>query len=398
MIVQKFFAWADTASPEMRAAAAAALARSYLAADMVHFDRRSAETALTVLLDDPSKLVRGALAEIFADSCDAPRHVVLALASESSDISARVLALTPLLTDEELVDCAAIGDARAQTAIASRFPVNAGVAAALAEIGAREALIALARNPKAAIPGFALRRMFERYDEDGEMREALLRRPLPADLRLDIAGKTAAALARFVTACAWMTSERVERATKEAMERTAVAIAADSGAGARRLAAHLRASGQLTIALLLRSLLSGERALFEAALTELSGLPRARVCGLVRVWASGGFAALYSKARLPAALLPVFRAALSAQDEPSDHLNEEPGRVSRRLVERVLTACDLIEATGLAPVVALFHRLACEAAREDARDISQSWRPGPPQLTRPVQIDLAALEAELMAA
>ena len=41
----------------------------------------------------------------------------------------------------------------------------------------------------------------------------------------------------------------------------------------------------------------------------------ARACGQARYHQGSGFAALYARARLPADLLPVFRAALSAQDE-----------------------------------------------------------------------------------
>jgi uncharacterized protein (DUF2336 family) len=399
MIVQKFFAWADSAPPEKRAAAAAALARSFLASDMLHFDRRSAEAALTVLLDDPAKQVRAALAEVFAESCEAPRHIVLALAVEPSDVSAVVLARSPLLADEDLIDCAAIGDVVAQTAVASRARVAPGVAAAIAEVGRREALLALTHNRNAAIPDFSLRRMFERCD-DAELREALIGRDdLPADLRLDIAARTAASLAEFVVFRGWMSEQRAERAARDALERTTVVVAADSSRGARELVAHLRVRGQLTLALLLRSLLSGERALLEAALTELTGQPYERVCGLVRHWAGGGFAALYDKAGLPRALLPAFRAALSAQDEVDEDTPAGPARLRRRLVERVLTACESIETSGLGPVVALFRRLACEAAREDARELSRTWRPGPPQLsTAPIEIDLKALEAELMAA
>ena len=69
--------------------------------------------------------------------------MVLTLANDSSDVAAIVLARTPLLSDAELVECAATADAVAQSAIALRPWVSAPVAAALAEVGARKALIAL---------------------------------------------------------------------------------------------------------------------------------------------------------------------------------------------------------------------------------------------------------------
>jgi len=400
MIVQKFIAWSDTASPQTRAAAATALAQAYLV-DTIDLDRRSAETALTVLLDDPSILVRRAIAEVFSDQEGAPRHVVLALAIDHCDVSCPVLRRSPLLLDEELIDCAAVGGAGAQAAIAARARVSATVSEALAETGAREALIALALNEGADLRPSALRRIFERFGDYGETREALLARTdLPADLRVDIATGAAAALADFVASCDWMSSERAARTARECVERATVAIAAE-GSDPGALAAHLRATGRLTLALILRSLLSGERGLLQSTLCELSGLPPERVAGLVRNWRSPGFAALYEKANLPQPLFTAVRAALSAQDERGEGgwTQESGARLQAPIVEYVLRACEARQGAGLAPVLALLRRLACEAAREEAREASRSWRPAQKALAKPpVQIDMAALEAELMAA
>ena len=63
---------------------------------------------------------------------------------------------SPLLSDAELVECAATADAFAQSAIALRPWVSAQVAAALAEVGARKALITLAVNPGADLLEFSM--------------------------------------------------------------------------------------------------------------------------------------------------------------------------------------------------------------------------------------------------
>ena len=86
--------------------------------------RDEAEQILFALLDDPSALVRRALAESLASAEGAPPDLVLGLACDQSDIASLVLSRSPLLSDEQLIDCAAIGDCAAQTAIASRpeFP------------------------------------------------------------------------------------------------------------------------------------------------------------------------------------------------------------------------------------------------------------------------------------
>jgi len=371
MIVRKFLQWVQTASASQRADGASALARAYLYADLDPEQKDEAEQALTSLLDDPSPLVRRALAESFASAVEAPHHIILALADDQSDISSIVLGRSPLLTDSELIDCAAIGDTFAQSAIALRLRLSPPVAAALAEIGGCEALISLAINPGADLPEFSMHRMVERFGGDGELREALLSRPyLPPALRSDLVAATSKALLAFVTGCDWIPAERAERAAREACEKANVIIAVASEAeagGPRKLVEHLCASGQLTAGLILRALLSGNMSLFEAALCELSGLPVKRVRGLAADWASAGFAALYRKAGLPEKLLPAFRAALDAMSVCGPDITGS-ARLSRQMVERVLTACETAPRGGFEDkLFAVLRRFEAEAAREDAR-------------------------------
>ncbi len=374
MIVRHFLQWAQTASAARRAEGAGALARAYLYSDMAPETRHAARIALTSLLDDPSPVVRRALADNFASALDAPHSIVSALACDQSDIAAPILSRSPLLSEAELIDCAAIGDAFSQSAIALRARVPAGVAAALAEVGAREAAISLSVNPGADLPEFSMRRMIERFGDDGEMREALLSRPLlPATIRNDLVNATASSLAAFVVDCAWLSAERAERLSREARDQANVVIVAetaerDGRSGVRDLVAHLRASGQLTASLALRALLSGNHDLFEAALVELSGLREDKVAGLLHDFRGAGFAALYAKAGLPAKFLPAFRAALEAQREFSGiHAQGGDARLSLVMIERVLTACDEISGGELDKLMALLRRFEMEAAREEAR-------------------------------
>jgi uncharacterized protein (DUF2336 family) len=370
MIVRKFMQWVQTASASQRADGASALARAYLYAEFDNQQRQEAEQALTSLLDDASPLVRRALAESFASAAEAPHHIILALADDQSDISAIVLGRSPLLSDSELIDCAAIGDAFAQSAIALRPRLSAPVAAAIAEVGGREALISLAINPGADLPDFSMHRMIERFGDDGEMREALLSRPyLPAALRSDLVAATSKALFAFVTNCNWMPMERAERAAREAREKANVIIAVSIESeenGPQKLVTHLRASGQLTAGLVLRALLSGNMSLFEAALCELSGLPMGRVRGLVADSMSAGFAALYRRAGLPEKLLLAFRAALDAL-RVCGHDYPGSARLSRQMVERVLTACETPNGAVADKLFAVLRRFEAEAAREEAR-------------------------------
>ncbi|MFZ0496023.1 MAG: DUF2336 domain-containing protein, partial [Methylocella sp.] len=128
MAVRKFSQIARTASPAELAEAAGALARAFLYGDLPEPEREEARLTLTGLLDNSLPLVRRALAENFASAATVPHFMVLTLANDSSDVAAIVLARSPLLSDAELVECAATADAFAQSAIALRPWVPAQVA------------------------------------------------------------------------------------------------------------------------------------------------------------------------------------------------------------------------------------------------------------------------------
>ncbi len=408
MIVRNFLQWARTAPAAHRAEGAGALARAYLYSNMDEDGRRDAEIALISLLDDASPLVRRALADNFASAVDAPHSLICALANDQSDIAAPVLSRSPLLTEAELVDCAAIGDAFAQSAIALRARVPLSVAAALAEVGAREAAISLAVNPGAELAEFSMRRMVERFGDDGEMREALLARPyLPPAIRSQLVSAAAESLTSFVVGCAWLSPERAERLSREARDKAHVIIVAQTAArdgreGLRELARHLRVSGQLTASLALRALLCGRRDLFEATLAELSGLREDRVAGQLRDFRGAGFAALYAKAGLPAKFLPAFRAALDAQrdfaknGQPGAHDDEaEDARLSLAMIKRVLTACEAFNRGELDRLLALLRRFEVEAALEHARLEAPLLAAPAPQDGHVSLIDMDAFEAAL---
>ena len=120
----------------------------------------------------------------------------------------------------------------------------------------------------------------------------------------------------------------------------------------------------------------------EAALSDLTGLKADRVAGLMHDPSASGFAALHRRAGLPPVLLPAFAAALSAWREAG--FPAEPGQaktsqaktsqakpgnatLSRRMIERALTACETMPLAEAQSVMALLARYEAEAAREEVR-------------------------------
>lgn len=366
MLSRQFLTWADRASAGERADAARDLARAFLYADVDRIAAGELERAMTCLLDDPSALVRRALAEALVGAAHAPHHLVSALAADQPDIAALVLGRSPILSDAELIDAAALGETVVQSAIAARPGLSAAVAGALAEVASRDAVLVLCANHDAVLAEVTFRRILERFGQDGAMRETLGGRPdIEPACRYDLVVATAEALSRFVADCGWMAPERARRITGDAGARAAVALAGDGqGADGLRFVAHLRRSGHLTPALVLRALMSGETALFEAALAELSGQAPGRVAGLMRRHGGLAFAALLRSAGLPDGLLPAIRAALDARRPAEATVRRH---LRRDVVARALSCYVSTVDLPVAGLLALLRRFESEAARDEVR-------------------------------
>jgi uncharacterized protein (DUF2336 family) len=369
MIVRQFISWIRTAPAGERAEATRSLARAWLISDLSEDDRAAAEGALLMLLDDASPLVRQAMAEVFARSTEAPAAIVQALSLDQPSVALPVLEHSPLLIDADLVDIIATGNDEMQCAIARRINLPASVCAAIAEVGTAAAALELIENAYAELAPFSWDRIVERHGHLAAIRESMLvLEDLPAATRLALVAKLSDTLAQFVVARNWLSADRAGRIASEARERSTVNIAARSrGDDMRDLVRHLRATSQLTAGLILRALLSGNLELFDYALAELSGLPRARVSALLHDRGGASLHALLRRAGLPESTFAAFQMALEASHETG--FVDTAGsaiRLRRRMVERVLTHCET-DREAAEPLLILLRRFATESAREEAR-------------------------------
>ena len=369
MIVRQFISWIKTAPAGVRADATRALARAWLISDLTEEDRAAAEGALLMQLDDPSPLVRQAMAEVFARSTEAPAAVVQALSVDQPSVALPILEHSPLLIDADLVDIVATGNSETQSAIARRINLPASVCAAIAEVGSAEAALELIENAYAVLAPFSWDRIVERHGHLAAIRESMLvLEDLPAATRVALIAKLSETLAQFVVARNWLNADRAGRVASEARDRSTVNIAAASrGEDVHGLVRHLRATSQLNAGLILRALLSGNVELFEAALAELSDLPRSRVAALVHDRGGASLHALLKRAGLPESTFAAFRVALEVNHE-TGFVDTVAGaaRLRRRMVERVLTHCET-DPEAAEPLLILLRRFATESAREEAR-------------------------------
>ncbi len=371
MIVEHFIRWVATARVAERAAAANALARAYIVSPMDFEDRCAAEAALTMLLDDPSPKVRLAMAEPFSLSARAPQQIVAALAADQPEVAAPILALSPLLADNELIEHMAAGEEDAQVLIATRARVSMGLSAAIAEVACATACAALLRNSGAEIASISLRRMSERLGHEADVREALIAdRRLPCDIRHALLCKVGEALRQSPLVRALMTKARADRMLREACTRASLTLIEHTGADEHAaLVEHLRLRGELTTGFLVRVVAHGRIDFFGAVLVALSGLEQGRVRSLLSSGRDVALAALFRQARLPKAAGRVLLRALIIWREVANGR-----RVAGTQEVTFLMLRDLDEAVraGAATdekgeLTALLKAIHLEALRDNAR-------------------------------
>ena len=327
---------------------------------------------ITVLLDDGAPRVRFALANALANSPDAPRHAILGLAGDQTEIAALVLSRSPVFLDRELVDLIAAMDKPLQLAIASRPMVSAGVSAAITELASADVCSALLQNEGAQIARISLQRIAQRFSNHAEIRTALLERDdLPVFVRHQLIRGLSDALNNLVRIRDWLDADRADLVAQEACDQATVAISAESETDDLvALAEHLRATEQLTTSLLLRTLCAGNVDFFAAALSVLAGMPEKRVRAIVIDRRQTAFAAAYRRAGLPDRAYDAFAAAIRTCRL---HRGEDvdPARRSgftRRVVDEVLERYEETSDGEMNELTTILRRFAAEATRAAARE------------------------------
>ncbi|TIL63447.1 DUF2336 domain-containing protein [Mesorhizobium sp.] len=312
MVVSHFLKWIHAARVSERAAAASALARAYINAELSFEDRCAAEAALTLLLDDASSKVRLAMAEALSMSHHAPLQIISALASDQPEVASLVLARSPLLTDADLIDRVAGGQKAIQKLVADRPRVSMAVAAAIAEIGEPEACATLLANSGADIASLSFRRIAERHGHLPSVRESLISDArLPADCRHMLLIKLGETLKGSPLVLALMGRARTERVMRDACVKASMTLIE----GTRQeehaaLIEHLRLRGDLTASFVIRTIAHGKVDFFGSALVALSQQSEQRVRALLAGGHDVALQALLRSAGLAAATHAIILRAL----------------------------------------------------------------------------------------
>jgi uncharacterized protein (DUF2336 family) len=373
MIIERFLGWLESASQTHRCEAAFALAKLWLEPEMEAEERDAAEAAMTLLLDDASFDVRRSLAEAFAGIETAPRHVIMALAGDESEIAAIVLSRSAVFLDGELVEIVKAGIPAQQSAIAARAAVSPVVCEAIAASGDEAACLAMLENPAARIEPSALHLIAARHGASTPMRHLLLQcEGLPPATRLLLIDKLGEALRLEMSDTPGLSQVRVAQLIADNADRTIIAYAAKADEHELpQIAAALIESGRMTTAFLLRAICMGNIALFANSLGQLCEIPVRRVEAAMGAGRRPAFRALYIKSGLPDCAFDVFANAVEAWRKVlADDGAADGARLTWLVTRDVLSAYRGNTDHAVDSLLVLLRRLAAEAARTNARSIA----------------------------
>lgn len=304
-------------------------------------DRLAAQKILRLLAQDAAVRVRAALVNALKASTLLPRDAALRLARDVDEIAVPLVSVSPVFTDDDLLEVLSFASTETQVALAGRPHLTERVTGAICSQAVEAAVAAACANDNAQIAEPSLKRALQRFPNSRAVATAMARRKsLPLSISQRLIELVEDDLRRQLVERHEVQPDTARRLSTAARERVTVDLVdqAAESADLAAFAAHMNQRGRLTPSLILRALARGQMAFFEHAVAELSGVSPARTWLMVHDAGPLGLKAIYERAGLPARLFPAFRAGVDAWrtlQQEGAALN--PLRFQERMIERFLT-------------------------------------------------------------
>ena len=328
-------------SPSHRAALAGKVATHFDDKGLSAKERKLAEDIIRIMARDAVVRVRQSLAENLKASPDLPHDVALIMAKDVEEVALPVLAVSSVLTDEDLIEIVRGGSSAKQTAIAIRPEVSETLAGELVQVGDEAAVAALVGNEGARLAETHLNKVIDRFGDNAKVQEPLVHRAkLPLTVAERLVTMVSENLQEYLVTHHELPDSVASDLVLRSRERATVSLFTGESdeAAVYRLVSQLAVGGRLTPSLLIRSLCTGDVTFFEVAMSHLAKVPLLNCRLLIHDGGQLGLGSLYNKAGLPAGLLPVVRIAIDVGHEtPYDGEARDIERHSRRMIERILT-------------------------------------------------------------
>ncbi len=280
-------------------------------------ERAALYAALFGFLEDSSVKVRAALAYGLLRSDRAPRVIMLALAKDAPVIARAVLQFSPVLLDADLISLLDEARPEALAVITDREKLSEPVVRAILRTGKRTLIFGLLKRNALSIPSDELQKLATVSAGDAKLRGLLLARTdLPAEARLALVEHCTKALSATRIVKGAVAPQRLQRLLRDAVDNATSRIGEREAIfGNSAFADGLSQSDRITTRLLMNAILTGQVLFFADCLSQLSGLPSAKIFSLLSKGPRAGLNALFAKCGMAPALRNlVARIVLQARD------------------------------------------------------------------------------------
>jgi len=358
MFVERYMAWSVGAGAEERAEAIVELANHYIEDQIDPDEISSTELVFTLHLDDPSPMVRHAMAAILAPSARTPKTLIWGLTQDFPDIAAEVYEHSPHFRGLDLLHAVEAGAEPIQCAVATREDIDPATVRAIV-VGADALAVCTLLENSTVVLGPALKHdIADRLGDDPDVRSLLLEHDdLKPATRQMLLRRLTGALLDLSDDREWGQSAQMAHAANDACNRVTLDIASEAADETMaEYVTHLRDTNQLTPALLVRAICSGNIPLFEAAISELSGASVKRVRSIVANGRISAFRSMYKRTGLPNTAYGAFAAAISVWKTA-----QEGDDILALIIEQAEQHPDIDGA-----LLALLGRMSAEVSRKEA--------------------------------
>lgn len=259
---------------EKRANAVQKIGRDIRSAQMTDVERAFAETLMDRICTDVSALVRRALSVTLRNSPNLPRAVAQTLIEDIDSIAVPILASSPVLTDEDLVDVLNSKAAEKIRAIAQRKTLNLHISHAIVSFGDGAATARLAANDGALISAETAELIAELHVDDDLIREAALSRDdMPPSVIAKLIEYSTHKIDAVLKSYPGVSDTRAQQISRNTSERARSYVIGEGWPEGRLrdYARVLDKSGKLTPRLILRAAGRGDMRFVTSALSVLAG-------------------------------------------------------------------------------------------------------------------------------
>ena len=328
-------------SAENREATAEKLAGQLAQGGLSGDERRLLEDIVKLMVKDVEVRVRQTLSRNLQDFKDLPHDIAMDLAKDVESVSAPLLEVSAVFSDEDLIELVQLGDPSKQTAIAKRENIGEGVSDALIDHGNEHVVSTLMSNETAKIAESSFNKALDKYGDSDLVKEAMTYRsnvPLVVSERL-VTMVTDKLKERIMTHHQ-LSADTATDLILQTREKTVLGLitAETEFEDVEALIAELDKNGRLTPSIVMRALMMGDISFFMAAISHRSGMTLNEAYTFLEENGLEGLNTLCAKAGMPAVLVPAVRVAFSVAAELDyDGGDYDRERYAQTMLERILT-------------------------------------------------------------